>query len=302
MQKLNGPFKDIIPILVKMKKSSGYKYNNINIYIELDNYLFSKDIIEIKNNKEIFNVAIKNEKNEYLKMRRYSALENINAVMNVIGLKEIEMEKVCFKSKERFVSRILEAEEITKLFKTIDKLSEKMEERERLLYQTIYRLIYSTGLRISEILSLVKAHYSRENGVLLIEKSKNNITRNVCLSKSMKEIFDKYLDNLNIKVEDKIFDISVQKIRSFFSLAIIAASLEPCRIHDLRHTFAVNALDKLLKNNDEYKALYLLQVFMGHSNIVSTEYYLRLTKNQIKNLRRQEEEIDEFIFGGKENG
>lgn len=62
MQKLKGPFKDIIPILIKMKKSNGYKYNNINIYTELDNHLFRKNIIEIKDNKEIFNVAIKNEK------------------------------------------------------------------------------------------------------------------------------------------------------------------------------------------------------------------------------------------------
>lgn len=302
MQKLNGPFKDIIPILVKMKKSNGYKYNNINIYTELDKYLFSKNITEIKRNKEIFNVAIKNEKNEYLKMRRYSALENINTVMNIIGLKEIEMEKVIFKSKEKFVARLLEAKEITTLFKTIDELSEKKEEKERLLYQTIYRLLYSTGLRISEALNLEKAHYSRENGVLLIENSKNNITRNVCLSKSMKEIFDKYLDKLDINDEDKIFNISIKKIRNFFSLAVVTASLEPCRIHDLRHTFAVNALDKLLKNNDEYKALYLLQIFMGHSDITSTEYYLRLTKNQMKNLRKKEEEIDEFIFGGKENG
>lgn len=300
MQKLKGPFKDIIPILIKMKKSNGYKYNNINIYAELDNHLYSNNIIEIKDNKEIFNVAIKNEKNEYLKMRRYSALENINAVMNIIGLKEIEMEKTFFKSKEKFFARSLDTKEITLLFEIIDDLSKT--KKEKLLYQTIYRLLYSTGLRISEALNLKKAHYSRENGILLIEKSKNNITRNVCLSNSMKKIFDKYLDSLNINDDDKIFNISAQKVRIFFSLAIVVSSLEPCRIHDLRHIFAVNALDKLLKNNDEYKALYLLQVFMGHSNITSTEYYLRLTKNQIKNLRKKEETINEFIFGGNKNG
>ena len=50
MQKLNGPFKDIIPILVKMKKSIGYKYNNINIYVTLDNFLYENNILILKVN------------------------------------------------------------------------------------------------------------------------------------------------------------------------------------------------------------------------------------------------------------
>lgn len=301
MQKLNGPFKDIIPILIKMKKSIGYKYDNINVYIELDKYLFNKNIIDMKNNKEIFVEAIEKENNEYLKIKRYYALENLNLVIKNIGLKEIEMKKIFFKSKEKFIAKVLNEKEVTKLFETIDILSKDKPIQEKLVYRTFYRLIYSTGLRISEAINLIKAHYSRENGVLLIEKSKNNITRNVCLSISMKKIFDEYLDQINIKEEDKIFNITETKIRDFFKLVIITASLEPCRIHDLRHTFAVTALDNLLENMEEYKALYLLQTFMGHKNITSTEYYLKLTKKQIKSLREKEEEIDEYIFGGNED-
>lgn len=302
MQKLNGPFKDIIPLLVKMKKSNGYKYFNIYSYVELDNFLFKNNILELNDLNIIYTLAIKNEKNEYLKIRRYSALENINAIMHAMGMQEIKMEKLILKSKEKFVARILDIHEAKILFNTIDALSVRMKKKDKLLYQTIYRLIYSTGLRINEVLSLEKADYSRENGALLIKKSKNNITRNVCLSNSMQKIFNTYFDSLEYTNSNKIFNISETKIRNFFSYAIISSSLEPCRIHDLRHTFAVNALNKLLKENEEYKALYYLQIFMGHSSIKSTEYYLSLTREQQKKLREKEEKIDEYIFGGITNG
>lgn len=301
MQKLNGPFKDIIPILVKMKKSIGYKYDNINIYVTLDNFLYENNITEIKNDKEIFLTAIKNEKNENVKSRRYSALININAVLNSLGLKEVNLENVHFNSKEKFIPKILEDKEIKKFFETIDILSKNYNSKEQNIYQIFFRLLYSTGLRISEALNLEKRCYIRENGVLLIIKSKNYITRNVCLSDSMKKILDEYLDKINIEEKDKIFNISEKKIREFFCNVVITASLEPLRIHDLRHTFAVSALNKLLKDIEENKALYMLQVFMGHTKLESTEYYLRFTKKEINNFRKTANRINNDIFVGEKN-
>ena len=49
------------------------------------------------------------------------------------------------------------------------------------------------------------------------------------------------------------------------------------RIHDFRHSFAVNALLRWYQNGDDVQAkLPLLATYMGHVSIVSTAYYLPL--------------------------
>jgi integrase len=49
-------------------------------------------------------------------------------------------------------------------------------------------------------------------------------------------------------------------------------------IHSLRHTFAYNALNQLIKDGkDPYCALPYVSTFRGHTSIVNTEIYLRLT-------------------------
>ena len=50
------------------------------------------------------------------------------------------------------------------------------------------------------------------------------------------------------------------------------------RVHDLRHTFAVHSLQQNIEmGKDIYTSLTGLMVYLGHSKISSTEYYLRLT-------------------------
>jgi integrase len=50
------------------------------------------------------------------------------------------------------------------------------------------------------------------------------------------------------------------------------------RVHDLRHTFAVNNLRAWFTAGDDVNALLpVLQAYMGHSSIGDTAYYLRLT-------------------------
>jgi integrase len=49
------------------------------------------------------------------------------------------------------------------------------------------------------------------------------------------------------------------------------------RAHDLRHSYAVACLAKMQTDGvDVYAALPLLATYMGHADIVSAEYYLRL--------------------------
>ena len=57
------------------------------------------------------------------------------------------------------------------------------------------------------------------------------------------------------------------------------------RVHDLRHTFAVNCFKKFVLENKELDAyLPVLKTYMGHSKFVSTEYYLKLTNDMFPDI------------------
>ena len=69
------------------------------------------------------------------------------------------------------------------------------------------------------------------------------------------------------------------------------------RIHDLRHTFAVHALEQSIERGlDPYCSLPALSTYMGHKGIESTEYYLRLTKHYFINTLNYTKAQADIIF------
>ena len=72
----------------------------------------------------------------------------------------------------------------------------------------------------------------------------------------------------------------------------------PC-IHSLRHTFACNALDQMIKEGrDPYCALPYLSVYLGHTDITNTEIYLRLTMERYDEVINAGHYIYERVWGG----
>lgn len=88
------------------------------------------------------------------------------------------------------------------------------------------------------------------------------------------------------------------QFRKFMKLAGI---LRDCgttpRVHDIRHTFAVHALEKMvLENRDIYCSLPILSTFLGHRGIESTEKYLRLTTEAYDSVLVTMEDFYQDIF------
>ena len=52
----------------------------------------------------------------------------------------------------------------------------------------------------------------------------------------------------------------------------------PCRIHDLRHTFATRSLEKCATRRESVARHFVsLATYMGHTDIVHTYWYLEAT-------------------------
>ena len=158
-------------------------------------------------------------------------------------------------------------------------------------------LLYTTGLRIGELLRLTMGDYHPSEQTLAIKASKFYKSRilplphdvalevQTFLEKS-KSIYPRLCDNSPLIFspyrEGQAYDPSQIKnnLDILFNLADIRKSNGRFpRIHDFRFSFAVNAILRWYRNRVNVQAkLPFLAAYMGHVSINSTYYYLRLTE------------------------
>ena len=78
---------------------------------------------------------------------------------------------------------------------------------------------------------------------------------------------------------------------------VTTASGRAPRTHDLRHSYAVACLAKMQAEGvDVYAALPLLATYMGHADIVSAEYYLRLDRSAWAAIEQAMEDTYAGVF------
>lgn len=287
MEKLNGPFKDIIPNFQKYKKSIGYKYDNINNYYRLDKILYQNKIYDIKDSKKIYQVAVEQQTNISLKKQNYMCLKELYDYMKIIGYKNLYFEIKYFKSQNNHIPIILSNEEIVLFFKIVDELSKNYSYEESIIYPVLFRLVYSCGLRINEALTLENKDFNTvENTIVVTGKGRKK--RLLPLSNSMANILIDYQNLKHNKTTDFLFPLSgkkYKKVYGFFKLVREKMNKFNLRIHDLRHTFAViNFNDLYAKGNNEEYILYFIGIYMGHESFKETEDYLRYTNETYKKM------------------
>ncbi len=165
-------------------------------------------------------------------------------------------------------------------------------------YTTLFALLVTTGLRISEALALVVDDLSMDG--LLIRETKFKKTRIVPLHETTKTELEKYLcRRKQVRPLDSHIFTSLRKTGLKHSgvtwtwrkiLAEIGLNPLPCgrrrpRIHDLRHTFACRALESCpqgRKNVDRH--IRALSTYMGHVHVSDTYWYLESTPQLMKTI------------------
>jgi integrase len=157
----------------------------------------------------------------------------------------------------------------------------------------IILLLATSGLRISEALSLTLLDVDLEPGVLSIRQSKFRKSRLVPLSAGTAAALRRYRE-LRVRVApacpDDAFFVSGRGkaychsyVGSMFRhIAVQAGVRRPTgrgpRLHDLRATFAVTRLLEWYRDGENVmNRLPLLSTYLGHACVSDTEVYLRIT-------------------------
>ena len=154
-------------------------------------------------------------------------------------------------------------------------------------------LFYTAGLRRGEVLRLTLSDIDTLAGVIRVRESKFHKSRFVPLSPSTNRELRRYLRVRHTVCEDLRQDAPLLCNRSrgwrpytgtglrygialLFDLADVrdAQGRRP-HVHDLRHSFAVEALTRLYRRGEDVQSrLPHLALYMGHVSVVSTAHYL----------------------------
>lgn len=202
-----------------------------------------------------------------------------------------------------FTPYIFTHDEICRLFTAADNEETESESFKRCA-PLLFCMLYGTGLRINEALSLTVNDVSLTQGTLLIRESKNDNSRIVPMSDSLTIRMVDYLDKHVYSEKEAIFQNNTQRpVRSntaydWFRLILWRAGIPHCgrgqgpRMHDLRHTFAVHSLQSAVENGVDSNAfLPLLSVYLGHKTLSATERYLHLTAEAFPYLQKEMDRI-----------
>lgn len=154
-------------------------------------------------------------------------------------------------------------------------------------------LLYTAGLRRGEVVGLTLADVDAEAGVVRVRESKFHKSRLVPLSTSAHQELHRYLKARLATCGDARPSAPLLCNRSrgwrpytgtglhggitllFDQAGVRDAQHRRPRVHDLRHSFAVEALTQLYRCGEDVQSrLPHLALYMGHVSIVSTAYYL----------------------------
>lgn len=225
----------------------------------------------------------KNTQNYYLIALRSFLKYMIRRGIKTLPPERIELAKIGERSLD-----LITPEELSRLINAPD-----INALKGLRDRAILELLFSTGLRVSELCSLPRDISLKSDEFSI--RGKGDKVRVVFLSGEAKTAIKNYLDKRN-DMDDALFiRISPRKLsaKSYKLLRLTPRSIERivryCAIkagiskkvtpHTIRHSFATD----LLVNGADLRSV---QALLGHSNITTTQIYTHVTDKQLREVHK----------------
>jgi len=181
--------------------------------------------------------------------------------------------------------------ELERLLKAPEKAADKNDFVEkRLRDKAILELLFSTGLRVSELCNLnqdsinldrdefsVRGKGEKVRLVFLSTSAKNALKDYLTKRKDMEEAMFVSLSKIN-QVRERLTPRSVERlIKKYAIKSGISRKVTP---HTLRHSFATD----LLSNGADIRSV---QMMLGHANVSTTQIYTHVTDKQLRDIHKK---------------
>lgn len=282
---------------IKQKQASGYPYYSSSLIL----YRFDTFIAEIfpqtgNLTKEICMAWLRAKPNEHPNglLRRITPIRQLGKYLNGLGYDAYILPGHIPNRQIRYEAHIYTEKELKAFFVSIDTCSPSPFSPTRCyVIPMLFRILYCCGLRSSEARLLNKNDVNLETGKITIRESKGWKARIVYMSSDLLKLCCQYSSIMDTILplreaffpnkEGKYFSRSSINywFHEFWDILPEARKLvgNPARVHDFRHSYAVNRLNQWVKEKRDINALYpYLSEYMGHTNFADTDYYLSLVE------------------------
>ena len=258
--------------------SKRYSESTITSYTEaLKSFLVfyrDKPISEITNE----DVIVYN--NDYILKNNLSASYQ-NQIVNAIKLffqtiRETKMmvDKIHRPKRSKLLPNVLSKEEIKLILNAHNNLKHKM----------MLSLIYSCGLRRSELLNLKPIDIDSKRNIVLLKNAKGKKDRITPLSPIILEMLREYYIGYKPKIwlfegQNAGDQYSEQSLQSVLKQALQKVGIKkPVTLHWLRHSYATH----LLESGTD---LRYIQELLGHSSSKTTEIYTHVSTKSLQQIK-----------------
>ena len=238
---------------------------------------------------------------------RYSALKWMFGWAVVRGyMDEIPLPEEQPRRLEHMTPYIYSKAELKKLFDTALTYQKNRSKIPPECMQMILKLTYFLGLRIRETVSIRMDDLNLKESHVIIRESKFNKTRTVPFNHQVREMLQGFVgwrasmhpghkEGTALFLDRAGQPICLDTVRGCFQRIREAAGIsrndgaycQP-RLHDLRHTFAVNRLTAWYrKGKDVQKHISSLSTYLGHDKVSNTSVYLTMTDEMLREASKR---------------
>ncbi len=310
----DGPFAPMCLEYIRFKRKQGYSYDGqIFILRSFDNFCKDYSVQNYEITKEIAEnwSTSRNGECETYRSSRISVMRNFALFLSERGY-QTYMQPFVFRRDKLHTPYIFTREEIKRIFDILDAMefSSKAVYQHK-VYPMLYRMLYACGFRINEVLGLSLKDVDLDNGIVHLIKTKRNIERLVPMSNSLTEYCRNYASDVHRSHNEDfpfIFNMHCEPYcvsaieRNFREITWKAGisyngNKNGPRLHDLRHTFCCHTLYRWAKDGEDLMTLLpILSKYLGHSGVMSTQWYLRLTAEFYPDVKEKMSEYTGCVF------
>lgn len=175
--------------------------------------------------------------------------------------------------KEQKIPVVLSKEEIGLILGSVNNVKHKL----------MLALLYSSGLRVSEVIKVKVKDFDLAGRLLFIRGAKGAKDRATILSVKMADILEKYfcIKNTNDLVfgSDRGGKLTERTVQKVFQRALAQSGVKKsASCHSLRHSFATH----LLEGGTDIR---YIQELLGHKRLETTQIYTKVAKNDLQKIK-----------------
>ncbi len=156
-------------------------------------------------------------------------------------------------------------------------------------HRTMIALMYSSGLRLSELISLKVGDINLKDMSIHVKEGKGKKDRVTIFSEKIKDDVGRFMQgkdpgaylflSTGRDANGKFHKLSGRTVQKVLESALKRAGInKKATPHDLRHSFATHLLENGI-------SLRHIQQLLGHKNISTTTIYTKVTNPQIKGIK-----------------